>query len=251
MFTPLTHHAGLYIVPILMDINNISISSAAFSAIPSGVMIVQKPDEKIIYVNDRALNLFGLDPVKEGLDLSGLGNKLQRSSDVPLRRALSKGETVKNEELILRSADGRYVAVNSSAAPILDDKKEIIGAIAVFDDITDRKETQDWIETFNAIPDLITILDDQNRILRANKAMADKLGIAIEDAVGRYCYQCVHGTTCMPKSCPHLMMNKDAKPHTTEVHEDRLGGDFLISVTPIFDRSGKIKRSLHIAHDIT
>ena len=35
------------------------------------------------------------------------------------------------------------------------------------------------------------------------------------------------------------------------MHEDRLGGDLLVSVTPIYDTDGTIKGSVHVARDIT
>ena len=35
---------------------------------------------------------------------------------------------------------------------------------------------QDWERTFDAVPDLIAIIDPQHRILRANRTMAERLG---------------------------------------------------------------------------
>jgi hypothetical protein len=35
------------------------------------------------------------------------------------------------------------------------------------------------------------------------------------------------------------------------VHEDRLGGDFLVSVSPLYDQDGKLRGSVHVARDIT
>jgi light-regulated signal transduction histidine kinase (bacteriophytochrome) len=35
------------------------------------------------------------------------------------------------------------------------------------------------------------------------------------------------------------------------VHEDRLGGDFLVSTTPLFDEQGQMMGSVHVARDIT
>ena len=36
----------------------------------------------------------------------------------------------------------------------------------------DRRATEDWEQTFNTIPDLVAILDDQHRIVRVNRPMA-------------------------------------------------------------------------------
>src|SRR4030066_687268 len=125
------------------------------------------------------------------------------------------------------------------------------------EDITQRKQAEqalqqakrDWERTFDSVPDLIAILDKQHRILRANKAMAQKLGITPEQCVGLNCYRCVHGTEVPPDSCPHAKTVKDGLEHVAEVHEDHLGGDFLVSTTPLKDEQGLVIGSGHRARD--
>ena len=131
--------------------------------------------------------------------------------------------------------------------------------VAVFDVITARKRAEeqtrsakeDWERTFDAVPDLICILDTKHTIRRANRAMAAKLGVTTEQAVGLTCYQCVHGLQSPPDSCPHTKMLLDLQEHTIEVHEDRLGGDYLVTCTPLFDKAGQLLGSVHVARDIT
>jgi PAS domain S-box-containing protein len=108
-----------------------------------------------------------------------------------------------------------------------------------------------WERIFEAVPDLIMILDTQHKIMRVNKAMAERLGKAPEDLVGSMCYEIVHGTKNPPAFCPHASLISDGKEHSTETHEDRLDGDFLITVSPIFDSDRKIIGSVHVARDIT
>jgi PAS domain S-box-containing protein len=43
----------------------------------------------------------------------------------------------------------------------------------------------------------------------------------------------------------------DGLEHVEELHEDRLGGDFLVTATPLLDEKGNRIGSVHIAHDIT
>jgi light-regulated signal transduction histidine kinase (bacteriophytochrome) len=47
------------------------------------------------------------------------------------------------------------------------------------------------------------------------------------------------------------MLLADGQEHIAEVHEERLGGDFLVSCTPLKDRRGKLTGSVHVARDIT
>ena len=131
--------------------------------------------------------------------------------------------------------------------------------MSLFEDITERKKADDeikkakddWERTFDAVPDFIAILDTNYRIIRANKAMAQQLGVTPEKTVGLTCYECIHGATAPPDYCPHAQLLKDGKQHTAEVHEPRLGGDFIVSDTPLKDQKGQLIGSIHVARNIT
>jgi PAS domain S-box-containing protein len=126
-------------------------------------------------------------------------------------------------------------------------------------DITERKKVEDaiirtkeeWERTFNSVPDLIAILDREHRIVRANRAMAERLGLSADTCVGLTCFTCVHGSSLPPAACPHTLSMKDSKEHSAELREDSLGGDFLVTTTPIFDEGGRMVGSVHVARDIT
>jgi PAS domain S-box-containing protein len=136
---------------------------------------------------------------------------------------------------------------------------EVANVVTYSTDITEQKNNvqkliqsrKEWIETFDLIPDMITILDNRQKIIRANKAASDKLGIAYQDLLGLHCFQCLHGMEESPSYCPHALMLKDGKEHVADFHEDKLGIDLLVSVTPIYDNDGNITGSVHIARDIT
>ncbi len=114
-----------------------------------------------------------------------------------------------------------------------------------------QQAKRDWERTFDSVPDLIAIIDNQHRIVRANRAMANRLGTTPEQCAGLYCFKCVHGTYIPPGFCPHIQTLQDGQEHTAEVQEDHLGGYFLVSTTPIVDERGKMIGSVHVARDIT
>jgi len=110
---------------------------------------------------------------------------------------------------------------------------------------------KDWEQTFDAVPDLIAILDTEFRVVRANKSMALRLGVTPEECVGLTCYRVMHGTGEPPSFCPHKQVLENGLEYITEVHEDVLGGDFVLSVSPIYDPDGKVTGCVHVARDIT
>jgi PAS domain S-box-containing protein len=111
--------------------------------------------------------------------------------------------------------------------------------------------TKNWEYTFDAVPDLIAILDTEYKIIRANRAMAARLGITPEECTGLTCYRVIHGTDKPPSFCPCNQMLIDELEHTEEVHEESLGGDFILSVSPLHDSEGKLTGCIHFARDIT
>jgi two-component system CheB/CheR fusion protein len=114
-----------------------------------------------------------------------------------------------------------------------------------------RRAQDEWERTFDSVPDLIAILDDQHRVVRVNRAMADRLGTTPKQCVGVACYKAVHGMDTHPAFCPHARTIADGREHTAEVHEPRLAGDFLVTTTPLFDAQGKMAGAVHVARDIT
>ena len=156
---------------------------------------------------------------------------------------------------LLASGEIRWVEVSSTP---IEAQGEIL-LFSIIHDITDRKRAEEeirrakeeWELTFDSVPDLIAILDNRHRVLRVNAAMARRLGAKPEECVGLPCYEVVHGSSCPPGICPHSQTIADGREHTEELHEARLGGDFLVTTTPLLDTKGERIGSVHIAHDIT
>jgi PAS domain S-box-containing protein len=146
-------------------------------------------------------------------------------------------DVVVNHQFALIKRDGKWEQIESSK------RKEA--------EKTAIQATKNWEHTFDSVPDLIAILDDEYRVVRANRAMAERFGVTPEECVGLTCYRVVHGMDEPPSFCPHRQLLADGSEHITEVHEDSLGGDFIVSVSPMHDSEGKIIGSVHVARNIT
>lgn len=108
-----------------------------------------------------------------------------------------------------------------------------------------------WDRTFETLPDLVALIDREHRILRVNKAMAERLGRSPVECIGQHCYRLLHGMDDIPAFCPHLRLLEDGAAHSTEIHEEHLGGDFIVSASPFFDERGALAGCVHVARDIT
>lgn len=133
----------------------------------------------------------------------------------------------------------------------------MIGAVQ---DITDRAQVEEalnttqreWEQMFNSTPDLIAIIDEHHRIVRTNHTMENRLlSLGFDPNNRESCFHCVHGTTEPIAACPHALTLQDGQEHTVEIHEERLGGDFIISTTPIKGAGGRVTGSVHVAREIT
>ena len=157
------------------------------------------------------------------------------------------------------TSNGSRMFLDIFVEPVQDEKGEVssIGIATV--DLTGSKLAEqaiararkEWERTFDAVPDLIAVMDKNHRIVRANKAMAERLHLTPGQCAGRLCYSSVHGANAPPAFCPHVLTMSDGREHVVEIHEECLGGDFIVSTTPMHDEDGNLVGSVHVARDIT
>ena len=113
------------------------------------------------------------------------------------------------------------------------------------------RSNNEWENTFDALHDLIAIIDLNYNIKKVNKAMADRLNGKPEDFIGRTCFSLVHGTDTPPDFCPHSELIKDKKYHEKEFSIESLDGYYSVSASPIFNDKGQLTGSVHVIQDIT
>jgi PAS domain S-box-containing protein len=234
----------LEIVPVARD--------ALVESMDDGVIVLDLHD-RVVDLNPAAARIIG-QPVSELIGQPAA----QALSDWPDLVGRYGDITDAYEEITLEIGEAqRTFSLRISA--LQDRYGRRSGRLIAWRDVTERVRTEkaiirakeEWERTFDTVPDLIMLVDHEHRIIRANKAMADKLGVTPSEAVGMTCYQGVHGCQVPPQFCPHTQLLADGQEHTTEVHEERLGGDYLVSVSPLNDVDGRLIGSVHIARDIT
>ncbi len=105
-----------------------------------------------------------------------------------------------------------------------------------------------WRETFDAVNDVIWLLDTDNRILRANKATEKFFGVQPLKIVGKHCWEVAHGVQEQIPECPLYQDGLTDDRKKTELLID----DQWVEVTidPMFDSKGLKVGAAHLISDI-
>lgn len=114
-----------------------------------------------------------------------------------------------------------------------------------------NKARRTWETTFDAMGDGVYVLDMEQKIVMANQAMADLLGVNVEELIGRKCYEVTHGSTSPKAMCPFKGAIGSVIGDSVEVEEKRLGKTFRININPVFDDDGASIGMIHVMSDIT
>ncbi len=104
---------------------------------------------------------------------------------------------------------------------------------------------------FESISDLMYINNRDYSIKKINRAVAEKIGKSPDEIIGRKCYEIFHGMDSPWDLCPHHKTIATNQPYVGEVDDPNLGGTFLISSSPLFDNSGELMGTVHIARDVS
>ncbi len=123
---------------------------ALMEHIPMGITIADK-DTRLRRVSRHGLEMMGWAEERHlGLSVEQIisewdvyladGVTRARVEQLPLSRAIMKGETVFGQEIVQRHADGRAIPLCCDAGPIRDSRGRVVGGIVAWQDITERKQ---------------------------------------------------------------------------------------------------------------
>lgn len=230
-------------------------SEARYRAIVEGfdgLIHVCSPDYRIEFMNGKLIERTGRDATGE------FCYQVLYEQDSPCswcaKERVFQGETVRRE--VQSPGDNRWFYVVSTPIVHLDGR---VSEQVMIQDVTERHEAEaalrrakeEWEATFDAVSDLVAIIDREHRLVRVNRAMAARLGVEPRDLIGKTCHEVVHGTGAPPETCPLTHMFRDGREHCIEAKEPLLGGQFLVTASPLRDRHGNLVKGVHVAHDVT
>lgn len=117
-------------------------------------------------------------------------------------------------------------------------------------DAVDLPLADAWRQAFDALPDLLAVLDARHRVVQVNRAMAQRLGRSKPQCIGPTWCRLVHGGHEPSTPCPYAAMLEQGEGCTQEIHEPRLGGDVLCIAAPLRSAEGERVGSVLVVRDI-
>jgi PAS domain S-box-containing protein len=108
-----------------------------------------------------------------------------------------------------------------------------------------------WQLTLDAIPDPIALIDTEYKIVKVNRALAERLGKDADACEGERCCQLLYGHEDPHQECPHTRLLEDGNAHREEVFWQRVGGEYLVTVSPLYGLRGELLGCVHVGHEIT
>ena len=226
--------------------------------IADGVAVII--DGKVQWVNKVFPEIFGFEYDELlGMKIDSLIQSV-KAPDKDLARQNNSAPNIGNEtryETIGFLKNTSRIAIEASEKAITFDDKPALQIIAR--DITERKQAEEeiarakmeWEQTFNTVPDMITILDSKNRILRINKSMAEHLNSTPEDLIGKNLHLLIHGNADPEEQPSQDAIAAYCQERSIEIYEERSNNHYLVSVTPLNDDRDNYIGSVRVAHNIT
>ncbi|MCX8043002.1 MAG: PAS domain S-box protein [Desulfobacterota bacterium] len=221
------------------------------------IIMIADENMKIVAANERALAAYGY--TRE--EMIGMPVALLRPSatrgDIEGQFSTAQKQGSHRFETLAMKKDGTVFPIQSSVRALtFDDRTFYVGIIQ---DVTERQRAEEalqqakreWEEIFQAIGNPTFILDPDNGIVNANRAIQRALGMTEEQIKGKKCYEVLHRSDHPPAECPLAKMMASNQTEASEMEVETLGGTYLVTCTPMFDASGRLSKAIHIAADIT
>jgi len=117
---------------------------------PVGVLVVDAGSRTVVMVNREARRIVGAPPVDArdskrdmwGLTCQRMDGSEIAYGDLPMVRAMRKGETVQAEELVIQRRDGSEVTTLINATPIRSEDGELVSVVATLQDMTPLEDLE-------------------------------------------------------------------------------------------------------------
>ncbi|MGZ3388952.1 MAG: PAS domain S-box protein, partial [Isosphaeraceae bacterium] len=136
-----------------------------------------------------------------------VSEKTRKPVDQPVRKVVEQGLTVGlGNHTILIARDGSERPIDDSAAPIKDNRDNLVGVVLVFRDITERRQSEHLIERAKEYAETIVttvrepllVLDKELHIVSANSSFYETFRVRPSQTEGKFVYELGDGQWDIP-----------------------------------------------------
>ena len=114
-----------------------------------------------------------------------------------------------------------------------------------------KAEDEKWRSSFNALEDIMMIIDRDYNIENINDSGLALLDKSRDEVIGRKCYEVLRNTNCPQDNCPCLHSCKTGEIGSLDHYSEHFGRFFSIKSSPIFNEKRGIIKFVDLMHDIT
>lgn len=235
---------------------------AAIEQSPSGIVIAFADDKARPMLNRQAVHILGPGNVPpHGAESGNHTWRAYTSSgaavpedDLPLNRALRRGETVENVELRIVLADGTERWLLANAAPVRDAQDNVRAGVVVFNDTTEARQAARDLAKFKFFLDSgveeVYLVRPDGVVAYVNEAVARSLGHPRSDLLGQSLS--LLDPNFPPEAVLALLRQVRGGPRTFETEQQtRTGERLLKEIKAFYMRSGEEEYICAFGQDIT
>lgn len=213
---------------------------------PNGIVAINR-EGRIILFNKAAAQIIGFSQEQV------LGKRVDDVvPNTKLLEIMETGRVEHNQRMVVNNH-----VIFSSRSPIKRGE-EIVGAVGIFQDISELEELSHQLDTvkeinkeleavIESVDDGIVVADKQGFILRVNNAYQNITGITAEEYVGKHVHDLVK-EGYINRSISDVVIKRQSRVNIVDV---RNGKELLLTGNPVFNESGELVRVVTAIRDVT
>ncbi len=170
-------------------------------------------------------------------------------------RLMDTGQTQIQDEEVTGKWGKQWLQV--AKTPVYDHSGNVIGILCSVRDITERKLMEELVRAaeqekgaiLDSMNEVVMFQNKDHRILLANRAAGEALGVEAGALVGNYCYEMWFGDKEPCTNCPVERAYETGYPQEAEIRAN--GKVWFIRGYPVKDENGNVEGVVHVGLDIT
>jgi PAS domain S-box-containing protein len=127
-------------------------------------------------------------------------------------------------------------------------------ALPIYSHTAPSSQWPAWESLFEAMEDGVCVQSPDSRILMANSAFAEMVGLPAEQLVGKHCVEifgCADEQGALPHFCARLTSLQTGKAASEEISGRQPGQRLRSRVSPVRDQAGQVIAFVMVVRDVT